>query len=332
MTTIVPVRRLLILGSLAVLAAACGSGGAKNAAEVEGTPIPVSRVDVLMNAAQVAYKKNGQSFPAQGSSAYVSLRDRALGYLVVAAELEQRAARQLGVRITDAQVAAEIGRIKKQDFGGSDSKLADSIAVQGMTRSEFDAEQRLSLTRDAVAKKIGAGATVTPKEVRAYYESHRSTFRAPAHRRIREIRVARVELARKLSTQLKNGADFATLARAYTKDAPIRAKGGEFTTIERVGNIEVNKVAFSLRTGQISEPFPTVHGWHIVQAIGPFVPGKQAPLERVAAAIRKALGTRDRSAKVSQWVAQTTREYCRKGTVKYEKGYKPLDDPCSKVN
>jgi parvulin-like peptidyl-prolyl isomerase len=332
MATIVPVRRLLLLGLLAVLVAACGSSAAKNAATVAGTPIPASRVDVLMNAAEVAYKKNGQTFPAKGTSPYLALRDRAITYLVVAEELEQRAARQLGVRITDAQVAAEVKRLTERDYGGSDEKLSDTIAAQGMTRAEFDEEQRLTLTRDAVAKKIGAGATVTEKEIRAYYDSHKSTFKAPTHRQIREIRVQRVELARTLYGQLKQGADFAALARKYTLDKSIASKGGEFTAIEKVGNVEVNRTAFSLRLNEVSQPFPTVHGWHIVKAIGPLVQGKQAPLARVAPAIRRALGNRNKATRVSEWVDGTTREYCRSASVKYAKGYEPVDDPCSNVN
>jgi parvulin-like peptidyl-prolyl isomerase len=314
---------------LAVLAVACGSGGSKNVASVDGTPIPLERVDVLMNAAQVAYKKNGEAFPAKGSSGYVALRDRAIAYLVVAEELKHRAARQLGVRITDAQVAAEVERVKKRDYGGSDAKLAESIAAQGMTQSEFEAEQRLTLTRDAVAKKIAGGATVTRKDIQAYYDSHKATFRAPTHRQVREIRVERIELARSLYDRLKAGADFATLARKYSLDTSLREKGGEFTAIEKVGNAIFNRVAFSLKDGEISEPFATIHGWHIVKAIGPLIRGKEAPLTRVAPAIRQALGRRNTSERVSKWVAETTREYCRKGGVTYEKGYKPVEDPCA---
>jgi foldase protein PrsA len=197
-----------------------------------------------------------------------------------------------------------------------------------MSRDEFEAEQRLTLTRDAVAKKIAAGATVTPKEVQAYYNSHKATFRSPTHRQVREIRVQRVELAQKLYGQLKAGADFATLARKYTLDTAIRKKGGEFTAIEKVGNVEFNRVAFSLKDGAISEPFPTVHGWHIVEAIGPLVPGVQTSVAKVAPAIRQALGRRDKAEKVAKWVDETVKEYCRNGGVTYEKGYQPAEDPC----
>jgi foldase protein PrsA len=335
MTTIVSVLRsalvLGLAGLLVVLAAGCGSGGggAKNAAFVAGDPIPVSRVDVLMNAAETAYTKNGQTFPEPGTSPYRALRDRAVAYLVVAKELEQRAARQLGVRVTDAQVAAAIEATKKRDFGGSDAKLADSIASQGMTRAEFEEEQRLSLTRDGVAKKIAAGATASTKEVQAYYDSHPTEFRKPKYRQVREIRVEKVELARKLYAELKNGADFPTLVRKYSKDRTIRKAGGVFTVVDRTGNVEVNKVAFSLRKGQISEPFPTIHGWHIVQAMSETTPAKQLPLAEVAPAIRKALGVRNQSAKISAWVRNTTLEYCRGHKVTYDKAYVPLEDPCA---
>jgi parvulin-like peptidyl-prolyl isomerase len=339
MTTIVPVRqRALILGLLALLtllAAGCGSGGGsggKNAAVVAGEPIRAARVDVLMNAAQVAYGKNGQTFPDPGTSAYRALRDRALGYLVVAKELEQRAARQLGVRVTDAQVATAIATIKRRDFDNSDAKLADSIAAQGMTRAEFEQEQRLTLTRDDVAKKIASGATASTKEIQAYYDSHPNEFRQPKHREVREIRVEKVELARKLYAQLQTGADFATLVRKYSLDRTAVKTGGKFTIAERNGNIEVNRVGFSLRKGQISEPFATIHGWHILQALSDTTPAKTLPLAEVAPAIRKALGARNQQQKIARFVDSTTREYCLGHKVTYDKAFTPATDPCAGVH
>jgi foldase protein PrsA len=336
MTTIVRVRRFVLglnmLGLLVVLAGCGSGGGAKNAAVVAGTPVRAARVDVLMNAARIAYDKNGQTFPAQGTSAYRGLRDRALAYLVVEQELEQRAARELGVRVTEAQVAAAVDTIKKQSFGGSDSKLADSIAAQGMTSAEFEQEQRLTLTRDGVAKKVAAGVTATTKEVQAYYASHPQDFRQPKHRQVREIRVDRVELANKLYAELKKGADFPTLVRKYSKDRTILKTGGKFTVVDKTGDVEVNNVAFSLRKGQISQPFPTVHGWHIIQALGDTTPVNVLPLAEVAPAIRRALGARNQQAKIARWVDNTTREYCRGHKVIYDKAYVPITDPCAGIH
>jgi parvulin-like peptidyl-prolyl isomerase len=333
----VAVRRFFVstalLGLLLVLAG-CGSsgGGVTNAAFVAGEPIPASRIDVLMNAARIAYGKNGQTFPEPGTSPYRALRDRALGYLVVAKELEQRAARQLGVRISNAQVATAVATIKRRDFDNSDKKLADNIAAQGMTRAEFEEEQRLALTRDFVAKKIASGATASTKDVKSYYDSHPAEFRRPRHRQVREIRVDKVELARKLYTRLKKGADFKALVSKYSVDRSARKTGGEFVVAERNGNVDVNRVAFSLRKGQISEPFPTIHGWHIVQALSDTTPAETLPLAQVEPAIRKALGARNQQQKIARFVDGTTREYCLGHKVTYDKAYTPLTDPCAGVH
>ena len=116
----------------------------------------------------------------------------------------------------------------------------------------------------------------------------------------------------------------------YTLDAPTKATGGKFTVVEKVGQClswtRKRSRSARARSRRLSPPS---HGWHILQALGPVKPGKQAPLSSVAGAIRKALGQRDQTAKVSRWVSQTTREYCLNGKVKYEKGYKPIDDPCA---
>ncbi len=69
-----------------------------------------------------------------------------------------------------------------------------------------------------------------------------------------------------LSRQLQTGADFATLARRYSQDPASSAKGGE------LGWLSVDQVAprfadmmTKIPLNQISEPFESVFGWHIIQ-------------------------------------------------------------------
>jgi parvulin-like peptidyl-prolyl isomerase len=327
--TIVPVRRLVLLVLLAVLVAACGGSKSKTAATVGGEAIPASRVDVLMESARVNYQHNGRAFPKKGSAGYLTLRDRALGYLIVAKELEQRAATNLGVHVTDAQVAAAVKHAIDAQFGGSVDKLNASIKAQGLTRAEYDEEERLALTQVAVTKKIASGATVTQKDVKAYYDAHPALFRRPPSRTIREIRVDKVELANSLYKRLKQGADFATLVRKYSKDTSVKSTGGKFTVYKGAGNAYVTKVALGLRTGQIAPPFVTVHGWHIIQALSPVKPVTVFPLAEVAATIRTTLGKQAKGNRVSTWVIETKRTYCKQGKVSYGKGFTPFDDPCA---
>jgi peptidyl-prolyl cis-trans isomerase C len=81
----------------------------------------------------------------------------------------------------------------------------------------------------------------------------------------RHILVATEDEAKEIEAELKKGADFATLAKAKSKD-PGAADGGDlgyFTKDQMVP--EFSEVAFKLDKGQISDPVKTQFGWHIIQ-------------------------------------------------------------------
>jgi peptidyl-prolyl cis-trans isomerase C len=81
----------------------------------------------------------------------------------------------------------------------------------------------------------------------------------------RHILVATEDEAKAIEAQLKNGADFATLAKEKSKD-PGAAEGGDlgyFTKDEMVP--EFSAVAFKLDKGQISDPVHTQFGWHVIK-------------------------------------------------------------------
>jgi len=71
--------------------------------------------------------------------------------------------------------------------------------------------------------------------------------------------------------QLTKGADFAELAKQYSKDPGSASKGGDLGWISYGGPIikKFQDVAFELKdTGEISKPFQTQFGYHIVKLLG----------------------------------------------------------------
>lgn len=72
-----------------------------------------------------------------------------------------------------------------------------------------------------------------------------------------------------LRQRLLNGADFAELARANSDDAASAVDGGDLGW-SNPGELvpEFEKVMGSLQPGQISEPFRSPYGWHIVEVLG----------------------------------------------------------------
>lgn len=74
---------------------------------------------------------------------------------------------------------------------------------------------------------------------------------------------------RTLAARIAGGADFADVARADSEDQSSRGRGGDlgWFTVEQFGADFGQRVA-SLGDQQVSEPFRTEAGWHIVQRLG----------------------------------------------------------------
>lgn len=68
---------------------------------------------------------------------------------------------------------------------------------------------------------------------------------------------------------IKGGADFAEAARMHSDDQGSARNGGDLPWFS-LGRMvpEFEKVAFELEDGQISEPFQSAFGWHIVERLG----------------------------------------------------------------
>ena len=77
--------------------------------------------------------------------------------------------------------------------------------------------------------------------------------------------------ADQIHQQLENGADFAKLAKQYSQDPSSKASGGKFTAQKGATVAPFDEVAFTLKTGELSEPVKTQFGWHIIEAVGPVV-------------------------------------------------------------
>ena len=70
-----------------------------------------------------------------------------------------------------------------------------------------------------------------------------------------------------LKVSLNNGKDFTKIAEEQSI-CPSGKKGGDLGWFSKGAMVkDFEKVAFSLKPGEISEPFKTQFGWHIVKVI-----------------------------------------------------------------
>jgi peptidyl-prolyl cis-trans isomerase C len=151
--------------------------------------------------------------------------------------------------------------------------LADVIilaqaADQHQLANRGDVKQRIEFERhkalmEALLQDAGKAAMTDDELHKVYNEAIKQTPNEQEVR-ARHILVATESEAKDIEAQLKNGADFATLAKQKSKD-PGAAEGGElgyFTKDQMVP--EFAEAAFKLDKGQISDPIKTQFGWHVI--------------------------------------------------------------------
>lgn len=141
---------------------------------------------------------------------------------------------------------------------------------------EINKTQKLAgLMQEEVVKSI----EVTPEEVREFFDAiPRSDLPVFGT----ELEIAQIVMAPKPSEEeeqriidqlktmrndvLERGLSFSSKAILYSQDPGSRSQGGKYTLFRKRPRMvkEFRDVAFSLQEGEISQPFKTDFGWHIL--------------------------------------------------------------------
>ena len=316
-----PVALLL---AIVVVAAGCGGGSksvsSDSVAVVGSDQITKSEFNFLIAGAKRQAAAAKATFPKPGTAEYKTLQDKAMAYLVQERELEQKG-KDLGVQVTDSDVDKQIAKIKKQYFGGSQKAFDAQLKQQGFTLPLLKIYQRGNLLSDKLYKKITASAKVSDTEIKKYYDLNKTQYTKAQSRDVRHILVNSKKQADGLEAQLKGGADFAALAKKYSKDTLSAVKGGKLTIEKGKTVAEFDKAAFALKTNEISPPVHTQYGWHIIQALSAVKPGSTQPLSAVKETIRQNLLSQKKTTLFQKWLDGVRKDYAK--SVRYQTGYVP---------
>ena len=321
-------RYFLLLPALVVvglLAAGCGGGGTRSVpsdavAVVGNDTITKADFNFWMGTAQRAYKARKQTFPKPGSTQFKSIQDQVITYLVEQDELQQRA-KDLGVTVTPKDLKARLAQIKVQYFSGSEAKYKAALVAQGATEKQVELQVTAQLLSEKIYNKVTGKLKVGDAAVKAYYLAHKTQYSVAATRSVRHILVNSKKLADQIETQLAGGANFATLAKKYSKDPGSAKQGGKLTISKGQTVAAFDKVAFSLKTGKRSAPVHTQYGWHIIQALSAVTPAKVTPLKSVQNSIRLQLLQQKKTSTMTAWVANLKKDFAKKTA--YQTGYAP---------
>jgi foldase protein PrsA len=163
------------------------------------------------------------------------------------------------------------------------------LKAVGMTMDQL----RGKATQEAVAKaalKRELNVQVGPTDAKDYYAKHTADFELPEMAHVRHILLMTVDSTRQpLSTntitgkrkqaedllkKIRDGADFADLAKQYSEDPGSKANGGELPEFARASADpyhamvpEFESAAFALTNNQVSDIVTSPFGFHIIKMI-----------------------------------------------------------------
>lgn len=191
-------------------------------------------------------------------------------------------------------------RLKIQYVAFPPAKFRDQVKLTDEEVRKYYESQKASFTQPEKMdyqvvvldqEKVGATINLTDDQLRAAYSNALDNFRMPERVRARHIllktegksdaeKKALKAKAEDLLKQIKNGADFAELAKKNSDDGS-KDQGGDLGFFVRNQMVpEFDSVAFSLKPKELSGVVTSQFGYHIIQVTDK-EPAKLKPFEEV---------------------------------------------------
>ncbi len=310
---VLPSRSFGLLASLLALALPAASLAASPAADevaarVDG--VVISRESVREVVTALA---NNQEKPPDDKQ--VEQITRAALDSLIAFELLYQESERRGVKISAADVDAAIARNRAR-FRSAQAYDA-ALARRGMSAEDLRRDTRKTLAVNRLLEQtVWQDIQIKPAEIQRFYDENREQFKHPAEIRASHILIrvsagasaAQKEKAKKeaevLLQQLKQGADFAALARQHSQDPATAKSGGDLGFFSRdTMEASFEKAAFALKPGELSGVVQTPYGFHIIKVTAQRDAGYSPPAE-VKGEITAVLRDEAKRSKQDQLVAE----------------------------
>jgi peptidyl-prolyl cis-trans isomerase C len=194
----------------------------------------------------------------------------------VVAKVNGRSITEADVRFADAEIGQDLGNlpgatrrrvlieylIENQLF----AEAAEGAKLSAGT--EFDGRMqywRRRALRDSYFDTSVKGA-VGEGDAKKFYEDQVKQLKPEEEVKARHILVDSEEKAKEIFEKIAHGADFAQMAKEFSKDPGTKDDGGSLGYFARGQMVpQFEEAAFKLSKGDISQPVQTQFGWHLVQ-------------------------------------------------------------------
>ena len=276
-------------------------------AVVDGEPYTLTDVSTF------AKTRLSKTFPT-GSLQQINAADRDVLEQFITDKLMVAEVREAGIRVTDDDVDRYIAQVKINNRL-SDEDFKTALARDGLSLASYKISVKMELEKaEILDRQVKRRVSITDEDVERYYKLNSKNYRTNERARIRHILLSLSEKApadqvdavsakaRELYQRIAAGEDFAAIAQEYSEGAG-RANGGEIGWVNKGTLIAgLEEVAFEkLKPGQVSEPFRTSMGMHIVK-LEARESGTVLPLSTVAPKIKQDLLNKAMEERFAKWL------------------------------
>ncbi len=248
-------------------------------AVVDEDVIMASELGLRMNMMASQIRQAGQELPPEEV-----LQKQILERLVLES-LELQIAERAAVKVSDAQLDQAVASVAKQNRMEPE-QFASELASQGIPYSAF----RENIRREIIIQQVQQAMVnkridVSEQDINNFLASEEGRYlaqRAAAQEPISQTHARHIlvktsavrnddeaaALLNKLRAQLLKGADFTAAAKQYSEDPGSMLKGGDLDWTspgQMVPEFEAAMKATEIN--QISAPFRSQFGWHILQVL-----------------------------------------------------------------
>lgn len=276
-------------------------------AVIDGEPYTLS------NLVDYAKSKMGREFPT-GDLNQINASDREVLEQFITDKLLEAEIREAGIKITDEEVDQYIEQIKKRNRL-TDNDLNTALGREGQTLASYRAAVKSELEKsELINRQVRKKVNITNEDVERYYKLNSKSYRSEDRARLRHILLPLSEQAASdqvqavqakgtdLYKRIMGGEDFGKLAGEFSEGAG-HGEGGDIGWVTRGTLMSgIEDLAFQkLSVGQVSEPFRTSLGVHIVK-LEARQNGAVLPLSTVAPRIKEELYSKALEERFLKWV------------------------------
>ncbi|MHC4106091.1 MAG: peptidylprolyl isomerase, partial [Planctomycetota bacterium] len=255
------------------------------AVTVNGVDITEAEVQKIVQPQLARMAQQNKQLPPAFAQAYEKqIKQQILDQLIVRQLLEEKA-KETNIVISEEDVINQIKQLLANQ--GTPMSLEDFKKTTAESGRSFD-EIKKQVEKGMVYQKIvdtqSAGkVNITEEDAKKFFDENPTQFETKEQVRASHILItpkkdegsteatpeekAKAKAkAENLLKQIKEGADFAALAKANS-DCPSAAKGGDLSFFGKGQMVPpFEQAAFTLETGKVSELVETSFGYHIIKA------------------------------------------------------------------